>query len=65
MFTDTHMTESFGEVRSFLLRERSKVLSDTEWRFRMRGYGYNVRKTEQGFEVAQLPQNQIIGMIEE
>ncbi len=65
MFTDTHMTDSFGEVRSFLLRERDKVLSEAEWRFRMRGYGYNVRKTDHGFEVAQLPKNEIIGTIED
>ncbi|WP_246594707.1 hypothetical protein [Mameliella sediminis] len=52
------------EIQDFLLSERSKVLSEAEWRFRMRGYGYNLRRTDRGVEVARLPQNTVLGTIE-
>ncbi|MCT4559597.1 MAG: hypothetical protein N4A61_16235 [Pelagimonas sp.] len=52
------------EVESFLLAERGKVLSEAEWRFRMRGYGYNLRRTEEGVEVARLPQNTVLGTLD-
>lgn len=64
MFTNASMTDDFDDIRSFALGERRKVLSDTEWRFRMRGYGYNLRKTEVGYEVARLPQMSVLGFIE-
>ncbi|WP_223306155.1 hypothetical protein [Mameliella alba] len=45
------------------MSEREKVLSEAEWRFRMRGYGYNLRRTDSGVEVARLPQNQLLGTL--
>lgn len=48
-------------VHAFLKAERAKVLSETEWRFRMRGYGLNLRRTEAGVEVARLPRGEILG----
>ncbi|KMK67800.1 hypothetical protein [Puniceibacterium sp. IMCC21224] len=64
MFTNNALTENFEEVRDFLLTERAKVLSDAEWRFRMRGYGYSLRRTDAGVEIARLPQNSIVGMLD-
>ena len=63
MYCDKGLTENFIEIAAFMRGERAKVLSDAEWRFRMRGYGYNLRKTEAGYEVARLPQNAVIGLI--
>lgn len=63
MFAENKITENMEEVFSFLRAERAKVLSEAEWRFRMRGYGYNLRRTEAGFEVARLPKNQILGVL--
>lgn len=63
MFTDTKTTHDMVEIAEFLLREREKVLSDAEWRFRMRGYGYNLRRVPDGVEVARLPQNTVLGTI--
>ncbi|MCT4610202.1 MAG: hypothetical protein N4A70_13465 [Pelagimonas sp.] len=64
MFAESKLTDDMQEVETFLLAERSKVLSEAEWRFRMRGYGYNLRRTEGGVEVARLPQNTVIGTLE-
>jgi len=64
MFAENKLTEDMTEIEAFLLRERSKVLSETEWRFRMRGYGYNLRRTDGGIEVARLPQNEVLGHLE-
>lgn len=64
MFVEGRLTEDMNEVLEFLRREREKVLSETEWRFRMRGYGYNLRRTDKGVEVARLPQNTLLGTLE-
>ena len=64
MFADNKLTEDMTEVREFLLRERAKVLSEAEWRFRMRGYGYNLRRTNGGMEIARLPRNTVLGTLE-
>ncbi|MBY6003602.1 hypothetical protein KUV62_06770 [Salipiger bermudensis] len=64
MFAENKMTEDLSEVRDFLINERAKTLTETEWRFRMRGYGYNLRRVEGGVEVARLPQNSVLGTIE-
>lgn len=63
MFADNKLTESLAEVEAFLLSERDKVLSEAEWRFRMRGYGYNLRRTDVGVEVARLPRNEVLGTL--
>ncbi|MGP6086641.1 hypothetical protein [Antarctobacter jejuensis] len=54
------MTDDMDEIQDFLVRERQKSLSEAEWRFRMRGYGYNLRRTDSGVEVARLPQNTVL-----
>lgn len=64
MFAENKLTEDMREIEAFLLSERQKVLSEAEWRFRMRGYGYNLRRTDNGVEVARLPQNVLLGTIE-
>lgn len=64
MFAEDKLTDDMTEIEAFLLRERSKVLSEAEWRFRMRGYGYNLRRTDAGMEVARLPQNHVLGTLE-
>ena len=48
MFAENKLTENMAEIEAFLLRERGKALSDAEWRFRMKGYGYNLRRTDVG-----------------
>ncbi|WP_417725488.1 hypothetical protein [Salipiger sp.] len=63
MFAENKLIENMDEIRDFLLTERGKVLSETEWRFRMRGYGYNLRRTDGGVEVARLPQNRVLGTL--
>lgn len=63
MFAENKLTEDMAEIEAFLMRERSKVLSEAEWKFRMRGYGYNLRRTEGGVEVARLPQNKVLGTL--
>lgn len=63
MFANDVLTEDFTMVQAFLQEEREKVLSHAEWKFRMRGYGYGLRRVEQGVEVARLPQNHVLGTI--
>jgi len=61
MFVDTRLNDDLDGVRSFLMEERAKVLSEAEWAHRMRGYGYRLRRTGEGVEVARLPQNKVLG----
>ena len=58
-----HLTDPAepAEFEAFLKAERAKVLSEAEWRFRMRGFGYTLRRTETGVEVAKLPQGDVLG----
>lgn len=44
-----------SEVRTFVMNERAASLSEREWKFRLRGYGYDVRHTAQGRVVSTLP----------
>lgn len=62
-YAENTLTENFDEIAAFLLREREKVLSHAEWKFRMRGYGYNLRLTPAGVEIARLPQNRVLGTL--
>lgn len=64
MFANNQLTENVDDVRAFLLAERGKALSDAEWRFRMKGYGYQLRRTERGMEVSRLPQNHLLGTLD-
>ena len=63
MFADGKLTYDMTEIADFLTAERQKVLSETEWRFRMRGYGYNLRRVGDQIEVAKLPKNEVIGTL--
>ncbi|MBU2963418.1 hypothetical protein KO516_21840 [Citreicella sp. C3M06] len=64
MFAQNKLTDDITEIQEFLRAERAKSLSDSDWRFRMRGYGYNLRRTDAGVEVARLPQNQMLGVFQ-
>ncbi|MFW2588299.1 hypothetical protein [Sagittula sp. SSi028] len=63
MFAADKLTEDMTEIADFLTLEREKSLSEAEWRFRARGYGYNLRRTDSGVEVSRLPQNRILGTL--
>lgn len=63
MFAETKMTDDLLEIEAFLLRERDKALSEAEWKFRMRGYGYDLRRTQAGVEVCRLPQQVHLGTL--
>ena len=43
-----------ARVQDFVLAERRKCLSDREWQFRLRGYGYGVRPGAAGPVVTEL-----------
>jgi len=45
-----------SEVRTFVMDERKNCVSDREWKFRLRGYGYDLRDTNRGTVLATLPQ---------
>lgn len=63
-----HYTEnaqtSVSDVRTFVLDERKHCVSDREWAFRLRGYGYGIKQTETGTVVTTLPQGVEICTIE-
>jgi hypothetical protein len=40
--------EMTAKVCDIVLREREMSLSDREWKFRLRGYGYAIRDTDDG-----------------
>lgn len=63
MFAEDKVTQDLDQIRTFLVAERAKTLSEAEWRFRMRGYGYKLRRVDEGIEVARLPQNKIVGTV--
>lgn len=48
-------------IEAFLRAERAKTLSETEWRFRMKGFGYALERTDLGVEVARLPRGEVLG----
>jgi len=45
-----------SEVRTFVMDERKSCVSDREWKFRLKGYGYDIRQTERGTVLTTLPQ---------
>ena len=63
MFAETTFATDLGTLRHFLVSERQKTLSDAEWRFRMRGYGFHVKRVDGGVMVARLPQNEVLGCV--
>jgi hypothetical protein len=42
------------EIRDFVMQERGRAVSDREWKFRLRGYGYGIRDTSEGSVVTSL-----------
>ncbi|QFT91678.1 hypothetical protein FIU86_02410 [Roseovarius sp. THAF9] len=46
--------ETKNDIRDFVIRERQRCVSDREWKFRLRGYGFAIRDTEQGRMVTSL-----------
>lgn len=63
MLAEATARPDLGELRHFLVAERQKTLSDAEWKFRMRGYGYHVKRVTGGVMVARIPQNEILGCV--
>lgn len=62
-FTAVHDID-LDAVSGFLLAERDKVLSEAEWRHRMRGYGFKLKRTDDGVEVARLPKGDVLGTLQ-
>ncbi|WP_338549272.1 hypothetical protein [Roseovarius phycicola] len=48
------MPTNMTEIRDFVMRERELALSEREWKFRLRGYGYDIRNTDEGTVVTSL-----------
>ena len=46
-----------AKVQSFVLQERAKCLSEREWKFRLRGYGYGLRESGENRVVTALMKN--------
>ncbi|WP_439523078.1 hypothetical protein [Marivita sp.] len=63
MFAETFSSANLGDLRHFLVSEREKTLSDTEWKFRMRGYGFHVKRVDGGVMVARIAKNEILGCV--
>ena len=51
------MSERFAtdDVIELVIRERAVALSEREWKHRIAGYGYYVRKTDAGMVLETLP----------
>jgi len=63
-----HMIETgptaVKDALRFALAERRACLSDREWRFRLRGYGYDIRQTERGRMLTMVTSGLELGAIE-
>jgi len=63
-----HITETgiaaTPEALAFALNERRACLSDREWRFRLRGYGYDIRQTTRGRVLTQVTNGRELGLID-
>ncbi|MBY5986664.1 hypothetical protein FIU85_09215 [Roseovarius sp. THAF8] len=46
--------ETKNDIRNFVMRERQRCVSDREWKFRLRGYGFAIRDTDEGRMVTSL-----------
>lgn len=53
-FTSNNATV-VSEVRTFVMEQRKSCVSDREWKFRLRGYGYDINQTERGTVLSTLP----------
>ncbi|MDJ0859721.1 MAG: hypothetical protein QNJ03_11615 [Dinoroseobacter sp.] len=54
-----------AQVQDFVLAERRKSLSEREWHFRLRGYGYGVRESGANRVVTALLENTDLFEIDE
>lgn len=54
MKQDSIDTELTAKICDIVLRERNMSLSEREWKFRLRGYGYAIRDTDVGRVVTSL-----------
>lgn len=63
MFAETTSASDLNSLRHFLVAEREKTLSDAEWKFRMRGYGFHVKRISGGVMVARIPKNEVLGCV--
>src|SRR6056297_1824699 len=52
--TETMRLESTDDIRDFVMDERSKAVSEREWRHRLRGYGYAIRDDAEGAYVTSI-----------
>ncbi|GGD30580.1 hypothetical protein [Sinisalibacter lacisalsi] len=63
-----HITQTglsaVSEALAFALDERRTCLSDREWRFRLRGYGYDIRHTARGRMLTQVTSGRDLGLID-
>ncbi|MEM7075144.1 MAG: hypothetical protein AAGA28_00610 [Pseudomonadota bacterium] len=48
------------DIREFVLRERNLSVSDREWKFRLRGYGYGIRDSAEGLMIVALRGNRAL-----
>ncbi len=56
--THTHLNATeIARVQDIVLAERVKSLSEREWQFRLRGYGYGLRESGPNWMVTALRQN--------
>ena len=46
--------EMTAQICDIVLREKSMSLSEREWKFRLRGYGYGIKDTDHGRIVTSL-----------
>ena len=54
-----------AQVQVFVLAERRKSLSEREWQFRLRGYGYGLRESGRNRVVTALPEDTDLFEIDE
>ncbi|PVA05994.1 hypothetical protein [Thalassorhabdomicrobium marinisediminis] len=48
-------TTTLSDLRTFVMDERKHCVSDREWKFRLKGYGYALRQTPRGTVLSTLP----------
>lgn len=60
MHFTTNTPTTVAKVRDFVMEERKTCLSDREWQFRLRGYGYGVQHTNEGRVLTTLPHGAVI-----
>ncbi len=48
MHVTEHGLNAAAEALAFAHAEHRYCLTDREWRFRLQGYGYDIRQTERG-----------------